>query len=84
MDPEKVKIILGWAPPCYLKDLQRFIDFANFYCRFIKYFSKIAGFLTGLMKKDIYWIWILAIDIVFAKFKHTFISASVLVYFDPS
>ncbi len=56
MDLEKVKVILEWAPFRYLKDLQRFIDFANFYCHFIKYFSKIAGSLTGLIKKNIHWI----------------------------
>ncbi len=84
MDPEKVKVILGWAPPCCLKDLQRFIGFVNFYRRFIKHFSKIAGPLTGLMKKDMYWTWTPAADTVFAKFKHAFTSAPVLVYFDPS
>ncbi len=55
MDLEKVKVILRWAPSCCLKDLQRFIDFANFYRHFIKHFSKIARLLTGLMKKDICW-----------------------------
>ncbi len=84
MDFEKVKVILEWAPPYYLKDLQRFIDFANFYCHFIKHFSKIVGSLIRLMKKDIYWTWILTTDTVFAKLKHVFISTSVLVYFDPS
>ncbi len=84
MDPEKVKVILGWAPPCCLKDLQRFIGFANFYRHFIKHFSKIAGPLTGLMKKDTHWTWTPATDIAFAKLKHAFISVSVLAYFDPS
>ncbi len=83
MDPEKVKVILGWIPPCCLKDLQRFIDFANFYRRFIKHFSKIAGPLTGLMKKDMHWTWTPITDTIFAKLKHAFTSAPVLVYFDP-
>ncbi len=71
------------GPFLLFERFQRFIDFVNFYCHFIKHFSKIARFLTKLMKKDIYWIWTLVIDIIFVKFKYIFISVSVLVYFDP-
>ncbi len=57
MDPEKVKTVLNWPAPKCLRDLQRFIGFANFYRRFIKGFSRIAGPLTTLMKKDQAWQW---------------------------
>ena len=43
MDPAKVKTIRDWLPPPSLKDLQKFLGFANFYRRFIRDFSKIAA-----------------------------------------
>ncbi|EFQ93557.1 hypothetical protein PTT_09050, partial [Pyrenophora teres f. teres 0-1] len=52
MDPEKVKAIQSWLPPPYLKDLQRFISFANFYRRFIRNFSSICKPLNNLIRKD--------------------------------
>jgi hypothetical protein len=34
------------------KNVQIFLDFANFYRRFIKNYSEIAGFLTNLLKRN--------------------------------
>ncbi|RAL60705.1 hypothetical protein DID88_010023 [Monilinia fructigena] len=57
MDPEKVTAITSWEQPLSVKDLQRFLGFANFYRRFIKDFSKICRPLNDLLRKDIGWIW---------------------------
>ena len=53
MDPKKVKAILKWKPPLGIKDLQKFIGFANFYRQFICDFSKITTPLNGLLKKRV-------------------------------
>jgi len=37
-------------------DVQSFMGFANFYCRFIKAFGKIAKPLMDLTKKGIKWM----------------------------
>ncbi|MBW0478662.1 hypothetical protein O181_018377 [Austropuccinia psidii MF-1] len=52
MDQEKVQQILNWLPPRKLKALQSFLGFANFYCHFIKNYSKKISSLTSLLKKD--------------------------------
>ena len=39
MDPAKVLTIRDWQTPPGLKDLQRFLGFANFYRRFIQNFK---------------------------------------------
>ncbi len=52
MDKSKVETIQCWATPSLVKDVQRFLGFANFYCRFIKGYSKITTPLTTLTCKD--------------------------------
>ena len=53
MNPVKVKAVTTWSTPKCLKDVHAFIGFANFYCHFIKDFSKLAHLLHDLTKKDI-------------------------------
>ena len=55
MDPAKVKAVLKWPTPCQIKELQAFLGFANFYCRFIDGFSKRAKPMTALLCKDTPW-----------------------------
>ena len=52
MDPAKVKAIKQWDTPTSVKEVRSFIGFCNFYRRFIRNFSKIAGPLNSLTKKD--------------------------------
>ncbi|MBW0520713.1 hypothetical protein O181_060428 [Austropuccinia psidii MF-1] len=52
IDQEKVQEILNWPPPRNLKALQSFVGFANFYCCFIKNYSKKIISLTSFLKKD--------------------------------
>jgi hypothetical protein len=37
-----VEAVQSWEIPKNLKDIQRFLGFVNFYCRFIKNFSGLA------------------------------------------
>ena len=53
IDPAKTDTIKEWKPPASLKEVQSFINFANFYCQFIKNFAKFASPLTALTKKNI-------------------------------
>ena len=52
IDPKKVEAILEWLAPTNVKEVQSFLGFANFYRRFIKDYSRIAGPLTELTHKD--------------------------------
>ncbi len=51
MDERKVKAVLGWPQPQAVKELQRYLGFAQFYRRFIKDFSAIAAPLTTMTKR---------------------------------
>ncbi len=52
MDDKKVQAVLDWPQPQTVKELQRFLGFANFYRRFIRNFSSIASPLTAMTKRN--------------------------------
>ena len=53
MSDNKVKIIQDWLKPKKVKDIQSFLDFANFYHQFIFNYLDIVIPLTCLTQKDI-------------------------------
>ena len=48
MDTAKVKVIQEWPTLQKVKDIQSFLGFANFYCRFIHGYSDIITLMTRL------------------------------------
>ncbi|KAK3559853.1 hypothetical protein QTP86_021422 [Hemibagrus guttatus] len=49
MDPKKVTAAMDWPEPTTIKELQRFLGFANFYRWLIHNYSSIASPLTSLL-----------------------------------
>ncbi len=45
MEEEKIKAVKDWPEPQLVRDILVFLDFANFYRRFIKNFNKIIALL---------------------------------------
>jgi len=78
MDEEKLSGVLEWLVPTKVKQVQVFLDFANFYCRFIENFAKISKLLSDLTKKDITWTWGVEQQNAFEALKKAFTTASVL------
>ena len=52
IDPYKVEAVIRWESSRYIKDVQAFLEFANFYRRFIRGYSKIAALLLALTRKN--------------------------------
>ena len=50
MEAKQIEIVRKWPEPKSVQDIQVFLGFANFYCRFIKGFSKIAAPLMSMLK----------------------------------
>ena len=48
MDPKKIEAVMSWPDPTNLRDVQGFLGFINFYCRFINHFSLLATPLMAL------------------------------------
>ncbi|GJF00975.1 RNA-directed DNA polymerase [Phanerochaete sordida] len=78
IDPAKVKAVTEWPTPKNLKDVRGFVEFANFYCRFIKDFSKICRPLHDLTKKDTPFDWGSAQVDAFETLKRVFTTQPVL------
>ena len=49
---EKIEGVLNWLVSRNIKEVQKFLDFANYYRRFIKDFARIATPLYVLVKKE--------------------------------
>jgi len=49
---EKVERVLNWLVPQNVKEVQKFLDLANYYRRFIKDFARLAAPLHVLVRKE--------------------------------
>uniref|UniRef100_A0A9J7ZGW9 Gypsy retrotransposon integrase-like protein 1 n=1 Tax=Cyprinus carpio carpio TaxID=630221 RepID=A0A9J7ZGW9_CYPCA len=84
MDDNKVKAVTDWPIPSTVKELQRFLGFANFYRRFIRDFSTIAAPVTSLLKgKPKKLVWTEAATSAINKLKSSFTTAPILKHPDP-
>ncbi|KAG1953646.1 retrotransposable element [Pimephales promelas] len=84
MDEKKVKGVVDWPLPQTIKELQRFLGFANFYRRFIRNFSLIAAPLTALTKRHSHRIsWNPEAQQAFHDLKTRFTTAPILHHPDP-
>ena len=87
INSDKIKIIRDWKTSRCLKNVQAFLDFVNFYRRFILNYSRIVKSLIALIRmnnKEIMFSWA-SNDFearVFQQFKNVFIKKSILRHFD--
>jgi len=80
MSNDKVKIIQDWLELKKVKDIQSFLDFANFYRWFIFNYSDIVILLTCLTWKNIPWNFDSFCHDTFNSLKKTFTSTPILTH----
>lgn len=83
-DPAKIRAVAEWPTPTSRKQLQRFLGFANFYCRFVRDYSKVAGPLTRLTSSNIPFSRPADAEMAFLQLKRLFTEAPVLLHPDSS
>ncbi|KAL0150331.1 hypothetical protein M9458_054333 [Cirrhinus mrigala] len=84
MDEKKVRAVLKWPRPSTLRELQRFLGFANFYRRFIRHFSSVAAPLTTMVRKGVSRLaWSQPALQAFDDLRQRFTTAPILHHPDP-
>jgi len=57
MEKEKVQGVIEWLVPRSTKDVQKFLELANYYRQFVKDFARIAKLLHEMTRKKMKWNW---------------------------
>ena len=78
IEEEKVKGVLEWLTPTYIKNIQKFLGLANYYRQFIEGFAAIARPLHNMIKKNKKWDWTEKQKEVFRKLIEWFMRELVL------
>jgi len=78
IEEKKVKEVLEWPTLKCVKDVQKFLELANYYHQFIKGFASIARPLHDMVKKDQKWKWTEKQKEVFKELKKQFTKEPVL------
>ena len=77
MEQDKIKAVKEWKISTKVKDIESFLEFANFYQRFIQNFSYMAKLLNELKGKK-KWTWNEEHDKAFSELKEKITSQLVL------
>ncbi len=82
MNSSKINIIVNWFILINVKDVQSFLDFANFYKRFIYDYSRIVTSLIHLIRKDVLFVWSQKYQIAFNILKKVFTFKIILHHYN--
>ncbi len=82
MNSFKINIIVNWLILINVKDIQSFLNFTNFYKRFIYDYSRIAISLTRLIRKDVLFVWFQKCQIAFNILKKVFTFKIILYHYN--
>ncbi|KAK3522300.1 hypothetical protein QTP86_001906 [Hemibagrus guttatus] len=84
MNVVKVRAVTEWPAPTTMRELQHFLGFTNFYRRFIRNYSSVAGPLTSLLRgKPKKLTWTDQAWTAFQQLKNCFTTAPILRHPDP-
>ncbi len=84
MNFEEVRTIMKWKKSTHLKKVQTFLEFVNFYRRFIKNFFKVAKSFVKFTRKDQLFSWFKDCQTTFDELKKRVIETSILSYFSSN
>ncbi len=84
MNLRKVQAVVEWSTSTNLIQMQFFVDFCNFYRRFIKNFSKIVHSLIQLIQKKMIFEWNQACQMIFDYMKKWMTEVFILRHFDQN
>jgi hypothetical protein len=78
-DPSKVDAVRGFPVPTTVTNVRSFLGLTGYYRKYIKGYSKLAGLLFELTKKDVVFVWNQDCQKAFADLKKALMGAPILV-----
>ncbi|KAL5549869.1 hypothetical protein UlMin_000045 [Ulmus minor] len=78
VDPSKVEAVSNWPRPTTVTEIRSFLGMAGYYRRFVEGFSRIAGPLTMLTRKNVRFTWTEDCEKSFQELKKRLTTAPVL------
>ncbi len=84
MNLRKVQAVVEWSTSTNLTQMQFFVNFCNFYWRFIKNFSKIVWSMIQLTQKEMIFEWDHACQMTFDHMKKWMTEAFILRHFNQN
>ena len=81
-DPANVERVATWPTPTTKREVQQFLGFASYYCRFIKDFAGIAKLLHLLTEEGDTFRWTDKCERAFEKLRHLLTTTPLLGYPD--
>ena len=79
MEKKKIQEVVDWLVLRSMKDVQKFLELANYYRQFVKDFARVAKPLHKMTRKDVKWNWGERQQRVFEELKERFTTEPVLV-----
>lgn len=83
MDPKTVETVAEGETRTFIKDINAFLGFANFYSRFILGYCRVVSLVTAVTRKRVSINWSKEAEEIFQNLRTVFITALVLRLFDP-
>ena len=84
IDLVKIAIIVQWPSLINIKNVQSFLEFANFYRRFIYDYNKLVNSLTRLTRKNVSFVWDAKYQVAFETLKKAFTFDIILRYYNSN
>ncbi|KAF8748849.1 hypothetical protein RHS01_10553 [Rhizoctonia solani] len=84
MDQKKIEAVTSWPQPKTVKQVQAFLGFVNYLCRFIPNFSLVARPLHNLTRKESPWSWGNQEEEAFQELKTLVTRSPVLIHSNPA
>ncbi len=78
-DPSKIDAVRRFPEPTTVTSIRSFLGLTGYYCKYIKGYSRIAGPLFELTKKDVVFVWNQDYQRAFDDLKRALLEAPILV-----
>jgi len=82
LDPKKIDAVLRFPKPTTVTSVRSFLGLTGYYRKYVRRYSRLAGLLFELTKKDVAFVWNQDCQQAFDSLKRALVDAPILVRLD--